>query len=79
MKDAEFYITTEEIEEKEEIPYPPPITLDGVEIRDTGWRISMVEQNDSTVKVKIYCRSNNMEWYSLTVKIPKNKLKHIGG
>jgi hypothetical protein len=65
-------------EAQSEEEYPPPSTIDGLEISNTGWRIKMVRQDDDKVVVKIYCKSEARDWYTLTVRLPKDKLKLVG-
>jgi len=79
MKDGEFEIQVLPIEEDESSPYPPPTTLEGLAVKKTGWEVKMLEQDDSSVIVKIACRSETREWYSLRARISKKQLKLIGG
>jgi len=79
MEEGEFYITSEEDQEEEEFPYPPPKTLEELEAKNTGWEIKLVRQEEDKIVVRISCRSTNWDWYSLTVGIPKSKFKIIGG
>jgi hypothetical protein len=64
-------VEVEEVEEK----YPPPGNLKGLEASNTGWGIKMVRQDDDKAVVKIYCKSEARDWYTLTVRLPKDKLK----
>ena len=52
-------------------------TLDYKTIRDEGWSIKLLKQDDRNVAVVIYCSSEDYEWYSMTAKIQKNKLKRL--
>ncbi len=63
----------------EEYPYPPPTTLEGLEIKKTGWSVQLVRQDEKYAYVKISCSSRARDWYTLKMKIPKNKLKITGG
>ena len=56
---------------------PPPSDLKEVEISKTGWTLKMLRHEDDKVVVKISCKSKERDWYSLIVRIPKNKLKLI--
>lgn len=41
----------------------------------TGWSVKMVDQNDSHVRITIYCKDEDRFWYKLNLKVPKEKMK----
>jgi hypothetical protein len=55
----------------------PPITLEFKTIRKEGWSIKLLGQNEKEAVVKIYCTSEEFDWYSMTARIPKSKLKRL--
>ena len=54
-----------------------PQTLEDKEAKSTGWRVSFKEQDDKSVVVQIACPSIDRDWYRITARIPKSKLKRL--
>lgn len=52
-------------------------TLEGKEIRTQSSRIIFREQNDKSVLVQLAFESKDFDWYTITVRIPKSKIKDI--
>jgi hypothetical protein len=62
-------------EEERSVETSASTTLEGKEIKKTGWSIKMVEQNETQVLVKIACKDHDFNWYRIKLRIPKDKLK----
>ena len=52
-------------------------TLEGAEARKQSSRIIFREQDEKSIVVTLAFESKEFDWYSLTVRIPKSKLKNI--
>ena len=53
------------------------LTLEGKEVRAQSSRIKVQEQDDKTVTVRIALEDKEFTWYTITIKIPKDRIKNI--
>jgi hypothetical protein len=48
------------------------------EVKETGWEVRLVKQDESKVWFRVYCMDEERDWFKLLVKCPKSKFRKIG-